>query len=56
MFSLRSCLIAFALVLTALLVGCDRKPQPMRNMPTNINRSGDDKPIKVRPGKEIPPG
>ena len=54
--SLRPYLIGFVLVLTALLVGCDHKPQPMKNMPTNIDRSGDTKPIKVRPGKEILPG
>jgi hypothetical protein len=56
MFSLRSCLVAFALVVTGFTAGCNCKPQPMRNMPTNIDRSGDNKPIKVRPGKEIPPG
>jgi hypothetical protein len=56
MFSLRSCLIAFALVLMGLTAGCDRKPQPMKNMPTDASRAGDTEPIKVRPGKEIPPG
>jgi hypothetical protein len=54
--SLRPYQIAFVLVLTALLAGCDRKPQRMRNMPTDAGRSADTKPIKVRPGKEIPPG
>jgi hypothetical protein len=54
--SLRPYLLGFVLVLTALLVGCGHKPQPMKNMPTNIDRSGDTKPIKVRPGKDILPG
>jgi hypothetical protein len=54
--SLRPYQIGFVLVLTALLIGCDRKPPRMKIMPTNIDRSGDTKPIKVQPGKEILPG
>ena len=43
MLSLRSCLIASALVLTGLTAGCDRKPQPMT---LETGRSQDTRPIR----------
>jgi hypothetical protein len=52
--SLRSCLIVAALVLSGLAAGCERKPQPMPNMRMETGRNVDTRPIKVRPGKEIP--
>jgi hypothetical protein len=55
MLSLRSCLIASALLLTGLATGCKREPVRMRNMTMETGRSGDTTPITIRPGKVLQP-